>query len=81
MAPAEAPGLLRVEVAFAAAPRRVDCVTLQLPPGSTVADAGQASGLLMRHGLGGLDGLAMAVWGRAAGAAAVLRDRDRVELL
>jgi putative ubiquitin-RnfH superfamily antitoxin RatB of RatAB toxin-antitoxin module len=76
MAPAESPGPLRVEVALAAAPRQVDCATLLLSPGSTVADAVQAS-----HGLAGLDGLTFAVWGRAAGAGALLRDLDRVELL
>jgi putative ubiquitin-RnfH superfamily antitoxin RatB of RatAB toxin-antitoxin module len=81
MAPAESPGPLRVEVALAAAPRQVDCATLLLSPGSTVADAVQASGLLARHGLAGLDGLTFAVWGRAAGAGALLRDLDRVELL
>ncbi len=81
MAPAEPPGPLRVEVALAAEPRRVDCVALQLPPGSTVADAVQASGLLPRHGLAGLDGLALAVWGRAVSAGSALRDRDRVEML
>jgi putative ubiquitin-RnfH superfamily antitoxin RatB of RatAB toxin-antitoxin module len=70
-----------VEVALAAEPRRVDCVALQLPLGSTVADAVQASGLLPRHGLVGLDGLALAVWGRAVNAGSALRDRDRVELL
>jgi putative ubiquitin-RnfH superfamily antitoxin RatB of RatAB toxin-antitoxin module len=72
---------VRVEVALAAAPRRVDCVALELPQGSTVADAVRASGLLPRHGLSGLEGLAMAVWGRAVSADSTLRDRDRVELL
>ena len=81
MAPAEAPALLRVEVAFAPAPRRVDCVMLQLPTGSTVAEAVQASGMLQRHGLPGLDGLALAVWGRGVDGQTALRDRDRVELL
>ncbi len=46
-----------------------------------MADAVQASGLLPRHGLAGLDGLALAVWGRAVNAGSALRDRDRVELL
>lgn len=81
MAPAEPPGTLRVEVALAVAPRRVDCVALQLPPGCTVADAVRLSGLLPRHGLDGLDGLALAVWGRAVSGGSTLRDRDRVEVL
>jgi hypothetical protein len=81
MAPAEAPASLRVEVAFAAAPRRVDCVVLQLPAGSTVDDAVRASGLLPGEGPEAGAGLMLAVWGRRVESATLLRDRDRVELL
>ncbi len=84
MAPAEAiepVALLRVEVACAPLPRQVDCVALQLPAGSRVNDAVRASGLAQRHGLGAVEGLALAVWGRPVDGDAPLRDRDRVELL
>jgi putative ubiquitin-RnfH superfamily antitoxin RatB of RatAB toxin-antitoxin module len=80
MASAE-PGMLRVEVVYAPAPRTVHPVSLRLPAGSTVAEAVQASALLARHGLQGLDGLTTAVWGRVVDQATVLRDLDRVELL
>jgi len=61
MAPAE--GGLRIEVAFGAAPRQVQVATLELPPGSTVADALRASGLLEVHGVAA-ESLAWGVWGR-----------------
>lgn len=75
MAHAE-PALLRVEVCCAPQPRTVQTVRLELAPGSTVADAVRASGLLA-----GEEGLTVAVWGRAADGSTLLRDRDRVELL
>lgn len=79
MAPAEVPAELAVEVAYCAAPHQVDLTTLQLAPGSTVADALQASGMLARHGLV-MDGLDVGVWGRACAPDQPLRDRDRVEV-
>ncbi len=75
MAPAE----LRVEVAYCPDPGVTDLQPLRLPPGATVADALQASGVLARHGLA-REGLRTGVWGRVCGAATVLRDRDRVEI-
>ena len=57
MAPADPSGTatgnaaLEVAVAYSPAPESVDLVHLQLPSGSTVADALRASGLLERHGL------------------------------
>ena len=76
MAPADTP--LRVEVAYSPAPRRVQCVALLLPPGSSVADALRASGVLEQHGLL-LDALRCGVWGRVQPPEHVLRDGDRVE--
>ena len=74
-----AEGLLRVEVAYSAAPRQVDVAALELPAASTVADALRASGLLERHGLAA-DSLACGVWGRPQALSSLLRDGDRVEL-
>lgn len=71
--------LLRVEVVYGAAPGQVDSISLQLPAGSTVADALAASGLLARHGLS-TEGLQAGVWCRVQAAATRLRDRDRVEI-
>jgi len=76
MAPADAP--LRIDVAYSPAPRQVQCVALQLPAGSTVADALRASGLLEQHGLLP-DALRCGVWGRVQPPEHVLRDGDRVE--
>ena len=77
MAPAESP--LRIEVAFSAAPRRVIRATLLLPPGSTVADALRASGLIEELALS-VESLACGVWGRVQPLSGLLRDGDRVEL-
>lgn len=66
---------LSVEVVFAVAPRAVKAFRLHLPTGSTVADALQASGLILSEGLD------TAVWGRRQPLAAPLRDGDRVEVL
>jgi putative ubiquitin-RnfH superfamily antitoxin RatB of RatAB toxin-antitoxin module len=66
---------MRVEV-IRAWPRRVESVVLDLPEGSTVAEAVAASGF---------DGLTPAqpnaIHGVMAEAAAVLREGDRVEVL
>jgi hypothetical protein len=70
---------LAVEVVFCPAPGQVDQVQLALPPGSTVADALQASGVLQRHGLA-VEGLRVGVWCRAAALDHGLRERDRVEV-
>jgi hypothetical protein len=81
MAPAEVSRgpTLAIEVAYGAGPHEVDVVGLNLPAGSRVLDALQASGLLPRHGLA-LDGLLVGVWNRGASLETPLRDGDRVEL-
>lgn len=80
MAPAEpTPPRLRVEVAYSQAARATAVVTLDLAPGSTLADAVQASGLF--EGQGPVwQGLACGIWGRRQPASTVLRDGDRVEV-
>lgn len=70
---------LAVEVVYCPAPGQVDLTPLRLPAGSTVGDALAASGLLARQGLD-LASLRLGVWCKAAEAATVLRDRDRVEV-
>ena len=77
MAPAEA--MIRIEVAYGAAPHRIDLTPLQLPAGATVRDALLASGVLPRAGLD-LQTAAVGVWGRACGLDQALRERDRVEI-
>lgn len=72
-------GAIGVEVVYCPAPHEVDLVPLQLPAGSTAADAVRASGLLQRHGLEP-DALSLGLWGRACLPEQTLRERDRVEL-
>ena len=81
MASAEAAAvpLIAVEVAYGAAPHRIDLTPLQLPAGATVRDALLASGVLQRAGLD-LQVVQTGVWGRACGLDQALRDRDRVEI-
>ena len=52
---------------------------LELPAGSSVADALRASGFLEVHGLA-LDSLRCGVWGRVQPLEHALRDGDRVEI-
>jgi putative ubiquitin-RnfH superfamily antitoxin RatB of RatAB toxin-antitoxin module len=72
MAPAET-ALLHVQVAFSAAPGQCALLALQLPPGSTLADAWRASGFPQED-------LKAGIWGKAKTPDTVLRDHDRVEL-
>jgi putative ubiquitin-RnfH superfamily antitoxin RatB of RatAB toxin-antitoxin module len=71
---------LHVSVAFSPRAGVVDEVQLQLPAGSTVADALHASGMQLRHPEHELSALPVGVWGAFCERDEVLRDRDRVEL-
>jgi putative ubiquitin-RnfH superfamily antitoxin RatB of RatAB toxin-antitoxin module len=68
---------MRVEVVYALA-RKQERVVLDLPPGSTVQDALQASGLLQR--LPQIESGRLGVWGTPVTAEFRLRDQDRVEI-
>ena len=74
-----APGLLHVEVVYAPAGAAVDLTRLALPEGATLAEALEASGVLVRHGLS-LERTPAGIWGRRARADTRLRVGDRVEL-
>lgn len=69
---------IRVTVAYSPAAGEVDAVRLQLPTGSTVADAIVASGLLQRHPSAA--GLPVGIWGRKHELTDLVRDADRVEI-
>jgi uncharacterized protein len=71
---------LHVEVLFSPAPRQVRVVALELPIGSTVADALRASGLLEETPETVLDALRLGVWGRVQAPGWPLREGDRVEI-
>lgn len=68
-----------VEVIYCPAPHHIDRTPLRLAPGSTAAQALQASGVLQRHGLD-LAEVQIGIWGRACEPGQALRERDRVEL-
>ena len=68
-----------VEVAYSPAAGQVDLTALSLAPGSTVADALRASGVLVRHDLNEPT-LRVGIWGREQPLTTVLRARDRVEV-
>jgi putative ubiquitin-RnfH superfamily antitoxin RatB of RatAB toxin-antitoxin module len=77
MAPAEL--RLSVQVCYSPLARQVEWVDLQVLPGSTVADAVRASGLMERHGLA-LDAIVASVWGRRQPLDRRLGEGDRVEI-
>ncbi len=77
--------LVAVSLVYCAAPGQVDDVPLQVPAGTTLAQALQASGLLQRHGLQlqdpqGQPALQAGIWGRVQSLDTVLRERDRIEI-
>lgn len=65
---------ITVEVVHSPAERRIERLRLELPAGSTVADALPAGRLE-------LGARSVAVWGRRATLQQPLRDGDRIELL
>lgn len=86
VASSAAPQTMTVEVAVGVAPRQVKRVRLDVPTGSTVRQALEASGVL-----GQIPGLSpeeiiagewvIGVWGRKERLGHVLRDQDRIELV
>lgn len=71
---------LHVSVVFSPAPRKVHEWSLELPAGSTVWQALQASGLAQHLPLASLASMAVGIWGRKAPPGQLLRDNDRVEV-
>jgi len=71
---------LHVTVTFSPAPRVVREWHLQLPAGSTVADAIAASGLRTEFPSLDLDAPGVGVWGRKSGPRQPLKEHDRVEV-
>ena len=68
--------LMQITVVVSLAPRQVSECTVQLPPGSTLADALQAAGPMAAQ----REGMVCGIWGRAQPETTVLKDQDRVEL-
>lgn len=69
----------RVVVCWSPAPRQVLEWAVDLPQGSTVADALAASGFAAASGLQDLAQVDCGIWGRRCGTGQVLREGDRVE--
>jgi uncharacterized protein len=70
--------VLRVVVMFSPEPDKMDVSRLELPEGSTIAQAVAASGVAVRYPQ--VDGLPVGIWGKKQSADTVLRDGDRVEI-
>ena len=77
---AEGGASLSVTVAYSPAAGIVDVVTVHLPPGATLLDALNESGLLQRHPAIDPRVQAVGVWGQRRSVDSVLRDGDRVEV-
>ncbi|GAB4205828.1 MAG: hypothetical protein Fur0019_08310 [Tibeticola sp.] len=71
---------IRVTVVHASAPRELWQAELDVPEGTTVREALQASGLLEAFPSIDLGAGAVSVWGRRAQPSQLLRDQDRVEV-
>lgn len=69
---------MRIEVACVA-PGREELTSLDVTPGTTVADAVAQSGILARVPLR-REAIGYAIFGRRVAASAVLTDGDRVEI-
>lgn len=75
MAPAE----LRIAVVYCA-PQCEDIIEVSVPPGATVAEAIERSGMLQRHSQLAQQALDVGVWGHSCQPERVLEDGDRVEI-
>ena len=74
------PADLRISVVWSPGPRQIREVHVTLQPGSTVADAVQASGVLAAFPAIDPGTAVLGVWGRKTRPGHVLRDGDRVEI-
>lgn len=70
---------MKIEVVYAL-PHKTELVKLELPDGSTVLQALEASGLLQKHPEIDVKKNKFGIYAKLAKADAVLRDRDRIEI-
>ena len=71
---------LRVQVLYSPAARQVVELSVTLPAGANVAQALEASGMLVRFPELVLPELSLGIWGRKTSLAQLLREHDRVEI-
>ena len=76
----ESKASIHVEVVFGVGPREIRRVELDLPVGTTLAQALHSSGVLSDIAPEQHRALETGVWGRKLAASHALRDRDRVEI-
>ena len=72
---------MHITVVYCPQPRVVNEAVLNLPEGTTLADAVRASGVLKDLSNAEVDALETVVWGQRVDARQVLCDGDRVELV
>ena len=72
---------MRVSLIYAAGPRTVHELALDVPPGCTVGQALALAGWLERFPEILAEGLALCIWNRGVDAGRVLREDDRVEVV
>ena len=70
---------MKIEVVYAL-PHKTELVKLELPDGSTLLQALEASGLLQKHPEIDVKKNKFGIYAKLAKADAVLRDRDRIEI-
>jgi len=70
---------INIEVVYAL-PHEQTLLRKNVPAGTTVADAIQASGILQKHPEIDLSSSKMGIFGKLTKADAVLRDKDRIEI-
>ncbi len=80
MANPEASATISVVLAYSPAAREVREWSLQLPPGSTAAQALLASALFAEFPALSLNKMSVGVWGRSCPLDQVLQDGDRLEV-
>ncbi len=71
---------MNIVLVYSPAPRQVREWALELPPGSTVDRALQASGVLAEFPALRAGPLLLGIWGRQASLKQVLQDQDRLEI-
>ena len=76
----EQDGRLNITLAYSPEPRQVREWPLTLAPGSTVAQAIEASGVLGEFPDLHLSRLMLGIWGKKTGLRQVLREQDRLEI-
>jgi putative ubiquitin-RnfH superfamily antitoxin RatB of RatAB toxin-antitoxin module len=71
---------MNIVLVYSPAPRQVREWTLELPPGSTVAQALESSGVFMAFPELAANPPLLGIWGRKTSLRQLLQDKDRLEI-